>query len=129
MSCLYEYRTSGSLTSLLSNIAIWRGGVFDLTDYFNTVSLNLGDQYKFLNETVSDLFEQRIGQDITKPLESVLADMDPTSRAQHVDCLNNAFYIGNTDFRKSARCQVQNYVLLSASALLMSSMALKCEYA
>lgn len=70
-----------------------------------------------------------MGQDITKPLEQVLATMDPNTRAQNVDCINNVFYIGEVDFRKSARCQVQNYFLLAASAILMSSMGLKCECA
>ena len=116
-----------ALTQSHSNIGIWNGGVFDLSDYFNTLSLNLGSEYQFLNESVTDIFQQRIGQDITQPLEAVLATMDTTTREQQVDCLNNLFYIGETDFRKTPRCQVQNYILLAASAILMSSMALKCE--
>ncbi|KAJ3528406.1 hypothetical protein NM688_g8003 [Phlebia brevispora] len=107
------------------NVAIWNNGVFDLTDYFYTNSLNLGSPYEFLNESITDLFSQRMGQDITKPLEQVLETMDPNSRAQNVDCINNLFYIGEVDFRKSPRCQVQNYFLLAASAVLMASMALK----
>ena len=108
-------------------MVIWNGAVYDLTDYFYTNSLSLGPTFEFLNENITDLFSQRIGQDITKPLEAVLAAMDPNSRAQNADCINNVFYIGIVDFRKSPRCQVQNYFLLAASAVIMSSMALKCK--
>lgn len=99
-----------------------------MTDYFHTVDdLNLGGAYKFLNESVTDLFQQRIGQDISKELDGVLAQMDTATREQHVACLNNVFYMGETDFRKTARCQVQNWLLVAASAIIMSSMALKCK--
>ena len=100
--------------------------MYDITDYVYTNTLNLGDQYKFLNESVTDLFEQRVGQDITKDLNNVLAEMDETTRAQNSACLNNAFYQGETDFRKTPRCQVQNWLLVAFSAVIMSSMALKC---
>ena len=99
-----------------------------MTDYFYTTGLNLGDQYKFLNESVTDLFSQRIGQDITKPLQAALDDMTPDQRQQHVACLDNVFYIGEPDFRKTARCQVQNYILLAVSIVLMVSIGLKCTY-
>jgi chitin synthase len=112
---------------LSRNVALWRKGVYDLTDYFSTLGLNLGDQYQFLNESVSDLFSQRIGQDITKPLEAALDAMDPTTRDRHVFCLNNVFYFGQQDFRKTARCQVQNYILLAVSIVLMVSIGLKCR--
>lgn len=117
-----------SLTSLCRNIITWHNSVFDLTDYFNSISLDLGDSYKFLNESITDLFQQRIGQDISKDLDAALAEMDSTARAQNVDCLNNVFYMGETDFRKSARCQVQNWLLVAASAVIMGSMLLKCKW-
>lgn len=109
-------------------MAIWNNALYDLTDYFYTIGLNLGDQYKFLNETVTDLFSQRVGQDITKPLEAALGAMDSDQRSQHVACLNNVFYIGEPDFRKTARCEVQNYILLAVSIVLMVSIGLKCTY-
>ncbi|THG97676.1 hypothetical protein EW026_g4373 [Hermanssonia centrifuga] len=90
------------------NIAIWNGDVYDLTDYFNTNTLNLGDEYQFMDESVTDLFSQRMGQDISKPLEDALAALSDTSREEHLACLNNVFYMGQTDF-----------------PILMSSMALK----
>ena len=72
------------------------------------------------------IFQQRSGQDVTTPLNAVLETMNSTYRAQNLACLNNAFVVGSVDFRKTARCQVQNWLLIFFSALLMASIALKC---
>ncbi|KAI0782569.1 glycosyltransferase family 2 protein [Abortiporus biennis] len=107
-------------------LGIWNSQVYDLTDYVNTITVHVGASAdEFLNSDITDLFKQRAGQDITKDLEKVLNGLDPTVRDQNVNCLNNMFYMGLTDFRKSARCQVQNYILLAASAVIMASMGLK----
>lgn len=106
---------------------MWDGSLYDLTDYINTIELNsAAPQFAFLAPEVSDVFKQRSGQDVTKQLTQVLDAMEPVRRAQHVACLKNAFYIGDTDFRKTPRCQTQNYMLLIASGILMGSMGLKC---
>lgn len=73
-----------------------------------------------------DVFKQRSGQDITSPMNAVLNAMNSTYRAQHLACLNTVFLSGEVDFRKSARCQVQNWLLIFFSALLVASIALKC---
>ena len=72
------------------------------------------------------IFKQRSGQDVTTPLNAVLATMNSTYRAQHMACMNNAFVVGSVDFRKAPRCQVQNWLLIFFTALLMASIALKC---
>lgn len=108
---------------------VWEKGLYDLTDYVNTLSLNsAAPQYAFLNASVSDIFRQRSGQDVTMQLNQVLNAMNSQARAQHTVCLKNLFYIGDTDFRKTPRCQVQNYMLLIASGILMASMGLKCAF-
>lgn len=61
------------------------------------------------------------------PLTKVLNSLDSTKRAQNINCLKNIFFIGKVDFRKSARCQVQNYFLIVVSGILVASTALKCE--
>ncbi|KAJ7173470.1 glycosyltransferase family 2 protein [Mycena filopes] len=100
--------------------------IYDLTDYVNTVSTNLNnDKYNFLDQDLVSVFKQQSGQDITKPLNVVLDKMDPDARGLNMQCLNNVFYVGNHDFRKSARCSVQNYLLIIASGILMGSMGLK----
>ncbi|KAJ7483304.1 glycosyltransferase family 2 protein [Mycena latifolia] len=100
--------------------------IYDLTDYVNTISTNLNNaDYVFLDADLVSVFKQQSGQDITKPLNTVLDAMTEEQRGLNMQCLNNVFYVGNVDFRKSARCQVQNYFLIAASAILMASMGLK----
>jgi len=110
--------------------AIYENGVYDLTDYVNTVTINQGDtaEFAFLNVNLSDLFEQQPGQDITHVMNAVLAQMDTATRDDNMACLQHAFYVGETDFRKTARCQAQNYLLLIFSGVLVTSMALKCKF-
>ena len=79
---------------------MWNNGVYDLTDYVYTFSTTTGaTSDPFLNSDIVDLFKQRAGQDITQPLEKVLAALDVTTREQNVACINKMFYMGQTDFR------------------------------
>ncbi|KAG6917556.1 hypothetical protein DXG01_002025 [Tephrocybe rancida] len=106
--------------------ATWNNDLYDLTDYFHTQSLFPTDSsFSFLNTDITDVFKQQSGHDVTKSLDKVMATLDPTTRAQNVACLMNVFKIGQTDFRKTPRCQVQNYLLIVMSAILMASMGLK----
>ncbi|RDB20078.1 Chitin synthase 8 [Hypsizygus marmoreus] len=107
---------------------IWNGDVFDLTDYFWTQSLSQGaatDTFSFLDPSITDIFKQRSGQDVTKVMTDVVNAMDPTTRAQNIACLKNVFYVGQADFRKTPRCQVQNFMLIAVSGILMASVGLK----
>ncbi|KAI6101709.1 glycosyltransferase family 2 protein [Pisolithus croceorrhizus] len=89
--------------------AIWEGGVYDLTDYVNTC---------FLNTDITDVFKQQAGQDITSSLNEVLATLGSSTATANMNCIQNAFYLGQTDFRKTARCQVQNYMLLVFTSII-----------
>ena len=73
------------------------------------------------------LFQQQPGQDITKQLNEVLDGLDTDVRKQNMNCISNIGYYGKPDFRKSARCQVQNVLLLVVSIILMVSVAIKCK--
>jgi thymidine kinase len=42
--------------------------------------------------------------------------------------MKRVFYLGDTDFRKEARCTVQNYLLLAFSIVMMSTVVAKCEF-
>ncbi|TFK63456.1 glycosyltransferase family 2 protein [Pluteus cervinus] len=109
------------------NWVIWDGGVYDLTDYLWTQTLSpVNTQaYNFLNSNIVDLFKQRAGQDISQSLNKVLSGLDEATRTNNIRCLKNAFFVGSVDFRKTARCQTQNYILISISGVLMASMGLK----
>ena len=99
-----------------------------MTDYINTVTINQGatNLYQFLSTAVSDVFKQQAGQDITKPLNAALATLDTNTAAANVNCLKNMFYLGETDFRNTPRCLVQNYLLLVFTSILCTSIVLKC---
>ncbi|KAF7317673.1 Glycosyltransferase family 2 protein [Mycena kentingensis (nom. inval.)] len=99
--------------------------IYDLTDYMYTIGLKNDDNYEFLNADLVAVFKQQSGQDITKNLNAVLDGLPEDQRRLNLQCLNNVFYIGDFDFRKTARCQVQNYFLIVASGILMASLGLK----
>ncbi|CDO75020.1 Glycosyltransferase Family 2 protein [Trametes cinnabarina] len=105
--------------------AIYDNAVYDLSDYIYTLSINSATEFDFLNEDIVDIFKQQPGQDITKPLNDVLAKLDTTTREQNMNCISNLFYYGKSDFRKTARCQVQNILLLIFSIILMVSIGIK----
>jgi chitin synthase len=109
--------------------ALYEDDLFDLTDYFNSISLNSANpDYQFLHKDITDLINERSGQDITKPLKEAFAKMDPAVVNRNIVCMKNAFKVGILDFRDSPRCLVSNYLLVVFSAILMASMALKCEF-
>ena len=110
--------------------AIWNGGVYDLSDYVNTVSLNQGatnNVYQFLNTNIVNVFKEQAGQDISTNLNKVLAGLDAQTVTQNMDCIKNMFYLGEVDFRNTPRCTVQSYLLLVFTGILCASIALKCE--
>ena len=107
---------------------VYNQQLYDLTDYVYTLNLNKNSgSYAFLDNDFISIFQQRSGQDITQPLNSVLSSMNTTYRQAHMACIENVFLAGQTDFRQTPRCQVQNYMLIVISGILMASIALKCE--
>ncbi|KAJ3513631.1 hypothetical protein NLJ89_g2840 [Agrocybe chaxingu] len=105
---------------------IYNTKLYDLTDYVHTLGLNQNTgPYDFLESDFVDIFRQRAGQDISTALGRVLDAMTAQKRAQHLACMENVFLAGQADFRKSPRCQVQNYLLIIVSVILMASIALK----
>lgn len=72
------------------------------------------------------VFQQQSGQDVTKALEKVFSQKDSATVQQNVVCIKNMFYAGTTDFRNTARCQVQSYFVLGASGVIAATLLLKC---
>jgi len=109
--------------------AIFQGGVYDLSDYFYTANRHANDdRYSFLNKLITDIWKQQPGMDITKAVKETILqnDISDNDWRREFACLRNNFYVGEVDFRKDARCQVTNYVLLAASALIMTTILIKC---
>ena len=90
--------------------------IYDLTDYFYTTGLmnNLA-QYHFLDPVVESIVQNNAGMDVT---DMFFKSLNKTAAADNLRCLNQAFYAGTTDFRKSARCQANNYILLGFTIIL-----------
>ncbi|KAH7916607.1 glycosyltransferase family 2 protein [Hygrophoropsis aurantiaca] len=107
--------------------AIYENSIYDLSDYvYTTTTIAEGvASYNFLNADIVSTFNEQAGQDITSNLNKVLDTLDADTRAANMDCLQNAFYWGELDFRYTPRCQVQNYLLLTFSSVIMASMGLK----
>lgn len=106
---------------------VYNNKLYDLTDYFYTQTVNDDESsYSFIASVIEAVFQDRSGQDITDALNSALGTLNETYREANLACLNNVFYVGQTDYRTTARCQAPNITLIVVSALLMSTMVLKC---
>lgn len=124
--------------------AIYDNGIYDLTDYYNTVSILLlatqsfsADEvyrlqislvpnnpgYAFLNPSLASLFQGQAGNDITSSVAAL--NLNPTVLATNMACIKTLFYVGETDFRLTAKCQVQPYLLLAFSILLVATILAK----
>lgn len=104
---------------------ILNGNIYDLTDYFNTQSTenlnNAAPQYAFLDNSLVQIVKQNPGLDISSQWASALKAANSSEQANllnNLNCLENTFYVGIPDFRVSARCQVNNYVLLAFTIIL-----------
>ncbi|KAI9890184.1 MAG: hypothetical protein M1814_004346 [Vezdaea aestivalis] len=92
------------------------GHVFDLTNYFFTVKKqNDLAAYKFLDPKAEKIIKENPGSDITELWQQQL---DFNNGTNNFNCLKNAFYVGRIDFRKTPKCQVNNYVLLTFTIVL-----------
>jgi chitin synthase len=100
-----------------SQWVIINGDVYDLTDYFNTklnVRKNVAS-YAFFPSWFEDMVQGNNGADVT---ELFNGEGNKTSKAATMQCLKNYFYTGPTDYRKTPRCQVNNYILLAFTVIL-----------
>jgi chitin synthase len=96
------------------NWVILNGKIYDLTDYFHTLQVqNNYPAYKFFPDEVSSLIQSNPGNDI-----SSLWKTNDANYSKSLNCMENRFYAGTLDFRKSAKCQVNNYILLAFTIIL-----------
>ncbi|RMZ75162.1 hypothetical protein DV737_g5424, partial [Chaetothyriales sp. CBS 132003] len=88
-------------------------GIYDLTDYFYTLDLmDDSTTYDFIPDDPADVVKSNAGSDVTSKWGT---------NAQYLNtlnCMQNAFYVGKVDFRKSAKCEVNNYILLAFTIIL-----------
>lgn len=112
---------------------IYHGSVYDLTDYVYTAQL-LGSvksagavNWNFINQKVVDVFVDNPGTDISELLDEVYDRQltNATEKAAIKRCLNNMFYIGKIDTRKSARCQVNGIILVVFAGIITAVILVK----
>ncbi|KAF2010309.1 glycosyltransferase family 2 protein [Aaosphaeria arxii CBS 175.79] len=97
--------------------------VYDLTDYFNTLDvMDNYPTYQFLDSELQKMVSNYAGTDLKEEFENKL---NATAQADNLDCLDRMFYIGKTDFRKSAKCQVNDYILLAVAIILCTVIGVK----
>ncbi|KAF2713344.1 glycosyltransferase family 2 protein [Pleomassaria siparia CBS 279.74] len=97
--------------------------VYDLTNYYYTIDLmNNQDPYTFLDSDLIDIVSKNPGGDISEDFQNKL---NTTTQQNNLQCLENVFYIGKTDFRQSAKCRVNDYVLLAFTIILCTVIVVK----
>jgi chitin synthase len=97
--------------------------VYDLTDYFHTLDrMDNRAPYNFFDEAFETMVQNYAGEDLTERFYNALNE---TAQVDHLRCLNNMFYIGKTDFRKSPKCRVNDYILLAFTIIICSVILVK----
>lgn len=120
---------TGTDAKILRIWGVWDNGVYDLTDYFYSISTFQGvTDYQFLDNDIAQVFQQMSGNDVTQALEKVFAQKSSTTVQQNKYCIKNLFYVGTTDFRDTPRCRVQSYLVLAASGVIAATLLLKCMF-
>jgi len=104
-------------------IVIINNQVFDLSDYLYTLNYmtNIG-AYDFLGDDIANLFQGNAGMDVTEEWNKLA---NATFRETAMPCMQRAFYAGRTDFRDTARCQANNYILLAFTIMLCAVILVK----
>ncbi|KAL9088703.1 MAG: hypothetical protein Q9159_002954 [Coniocarpon cinnabarinum] len=92
--------------------------VFDLSQYFYTkAAMQNYPAASFLDPAVEEFVQQNPGGDVTSQWESY-SSSNSSGANLNWQCLNNAFYIGETDFREDVKCQFTNYLLLAFAVII-----------
>lgn len=121
-----------TLSTKEQSIAILNDRVYDFTQYIAggrriepvpDYDGGLAPDTEFMDNRVVQLFQQRAGTDVTKYWDALQIDAALRSRMQL--CLDNLFYVGNTDTRNSAQCLFARYILLAISILLVTVIGFK----
>ncbi|KAL8293707.1 hypothetical protein RQP46_000408 [Phenoliferia psychrophenolica] len=104
--------------------ATYKNKVYDLTDYFNTITTySTNTAYVFLNSDLSSLFQAQPGTDITSAVKDLNLDAD--TLATNMACIETLFYAGEPDFRLTFRCELQPNLLLAFTAIICLTILVK----
>ncbi len=97
--------------------------IYDLNNYFYTLKIREGYAgFKYIDDEIADLIQQNAGQDISEKWHKLEDEAKTNKRtnmlAAHMGCFKNTFVAGYPDFRDTARCQANNYILLAFTIIL-----------
>jgi chitin synthase len=96
--------------------------VYDLNPYFYTQQMNLNNpKFKYLDSKLEEMVQSYAGSDLTDRFNRLNA----TTVRDNLICLENAFYVGITDFRNTPRCKVNDYILLAVTIILCTVIVVK----
>ncbi|KAI0014228.1 glycosyltransferase family 2 protein [Xylariaceae sp. FL0662B] len=110
---------------------VYEEKIYDLTDYFKTIDFykNLA-QYNFLDSDLIDAVKSNPGGDVTSLWNDHVSDVkgNQTAHAQalnSINCIKQTFYVGIPDFRYTAKCQANNYILLAFAIIICAVILIK----
>lgn len=109
-------------------VFIYENGIYNISDYMSTIGWSA--TLAFLDPTLIDIVKNNPGQDVTSAFNDHLLDVESNSTAYEtaynsINCIKNTFYIGEPDFRYSAKCQTLNYFLLAFTVLIGAVILIK----
>ncbi|KAL8293373.1 hypothetical protein RQP46_000074 [Phenoliferia psychrophenolica] len=116
----YSHKVVKTKASSGNVIAIYKGGIYDLTTYVTNSGQVLPASFR---DSVHPLFQRRSGHDITNELNNLGLDADVLAR--QLVCLRNLFFIGKVDNRNSAQCLFSEYILLALSCVMLAVISFK----
>ena len=99
--------------------------VFDLSQYFyNKDRMKNYPSASFLDPALEQIIQQNPGQDISDQWKTYYG-RNESGADLNWQCLNNAFYIGELDFRQDVQCLFTNYLLLAFAVIICLVIAIK----
>ncbi|OLN97374.1 Chitin synthase 6 [Colletotrichum chlorophyti] len=110
---------------------IYDGAVYDLTNYFYSQKTQKGNSdYTWLNTKLTSVVQNNPGEDVTDLWNDVLKSAannqtENVNVRNSLNCIKNLFYVGIPDFRYSARCQTNNYIMLAMTIIIAAVILIK----
>ncbi|ORZ12657.1 chitin synthase-domain-containing protein [Absidia repens] len=103
------------------------GKIYDITDYLSTADYygSANSDYHFLDSAVEQIFQYFSGTDATDNWNKYFGALSPEAQQQNMNCLDNAFYLGDVDIRDTPKCQFSNYLLLAFACLMCLTILVK----
>lgn len=110
---------------------IYEDSIYDLTNYFVTIDYyKTQAQYNFLDSNLIETVRENPGQDVTTLWNTQIANSRSnrtalSAKMNSINCIKQTFYVGIPDFRQSAKCQANNYILLAFAVIICAVIVTK----